>query len=238
MIKFVACCLFYILIAVLPMAAQNQPPVTRVENVTDDYFGQVENVTDDYFGQKVADPYQWMENVKSDETREWMKAQAVYADAYLKQLPERRQFLKRLDELTMQQPSVGQLKRFGNYLYYFRRAANDNFGKIMGRGGKTSSAPPQVLFDLDKMSGEAGKSLQVGTYIPSPNGRLVAYSISAGGSEVGETRVMEAATGEDLGVLTGCRILPDSSTRAMKTIRKPGKYMKNVPKFMRFCLIS
>lgn len=52
--------------------AQTAPPTARVENVTDDYFGQ-----------KIVDPYRWMENLKSDETQKCMRAQADYAADYL-----------------------------------------------------------------------------------------------------------------------------------------------------------
>src|SRR5205085_2575982 len=54
---------------------------------------------DDYHGEKVADPYRWMEQLDSSETREWVKAEAQLTDSYLEKLPGRKVLKERLTQL-------------------------------------------------------------------------------------------------------------------------------------------
>ncbi len=87
--------------------AQTAPPKAEVRNVTDDYFGT-----------KIVDPYRWMEDLKSDEMQKWMRGQADYSNAYLKKLPLRDEFFKRLTELGDAGVSVsGATSRGDRYFY-------------------------------------------------------------------------------------------------------------------------
>jgi len=54
---------------------------------------------DDYHGEKVADPYRWMEQLDSPETREWVKAEAKLTDSYLEKVPVRKALKERLTQL-------------------------------------------------------------------------------------------------------------------------------------------
>ena len=47
------------------------------------------DVVDDYHGTKVADPYRWLEDVDSPDTRAWVEAENRVTFAYLEQIPER-----------------------------------------------------------------------------------------------------------------------------------------------------
>ena len=44
---------------------------------------------DDFHGTQVADPFRWMEDLDSDETREWIEGENVQTDAYLNAIPQR-----------------------------------------------------------------------------------------------------------------------------------------------------
>src|SRR5437879_2386390 len=57
------------------------------------------DVVDDYHGTKVADPYRWLEDVDSPDTRAWVEAENRVTFAYLEQIPERERIRKRLTEL-------------------------------------------------------------------------------------------------------------------------------------------
>jgi protease II len=62
-------------------------------------------VVDDYFGTPVADPYRWLEDPNSPETRAWLEAQNAIARAFLERLPARDRIHRRLTELWSRRPN-------------------------------------------------------------------------------------------------------------------------------------
>jgi prolyl oligopeptidase len=165
--------------------AQQGPPKAAVKEVTDTYFGQ-----------KIVDPYRWMEDSKSTETASWMKGQADYARAYLDRLPMRAQLLKRFEELSETGVRVSGVQRAGNYYFYYRLAPGENDRRLYVREGYKGAE--RLLIDPDKLS-SPGKRVSIDSYNPSFDGKYVSYTASAGGSEIGELRVLETATGKDMG---------------------------------------
>jgi prolyl oligopeptidase len=165
--------------------AQDGPPKAPVREVTDTYFGQ-----------KVVDPYRWMEDSKSPEVAAWMKAQAEYARAYLDRLPMRQELLKRLSELSEAGVRVSAVQHLGGMYFYYRLAPGENDRRLYLREGLGGAE--RLLIDPDKLS-SAGKRYSIDSYSPSFDGKYVCYTISVGGSENGEMRVVETATGRDLG---------------------------------------
>jgi prolyl oligopeptidase len=156
----------------------------------------VHEVTDTYFGQKIVDPYRWMEDSKSPETAAWMRAQAAYARAYLDHLPLRTQLLKRFDELSETGVRVTGVQRAANLYFYYRIAPGENDRRLYVRDGFKGTE--RLLIDPDKLS-SPGKRYSIDSYSLSFDGRYVCYTISLGGSENGEMRVVETSTGRDLG---------------------------------------
>ena len=57
-------------------------------------------VTDDYFGTQVADPYRWLEDDNSAETKQWVDAENKITRDYLDKIPFRKDLKKRLTELA------------------------------------------------------------------------------------------------------------------------------------------
>lgn len=181
-----------------PALAQQKPPAAPVRPVTDAYFGQ-----------KITDSYRWMEDLKSDEMQQWMRAQADYSHALLDRLSMRMTLQKRLEGLNAALSRVGRVKRVGNQLYFFRREPTDQTANLMMRGMAPDS-PDRVLIDLNKLSVEQGKSYEIGACIPSPDGKLLAYQRYEGGKESGETRVLDIVTGQDIGDSIGNGASPQS----------------------------
>ena len=68
--------------------AQLQYPVTKTVEQTDDYFGT-----------KVADPYRWLEDDKSAETKEWVTAQNIVTQGYLSKIPYRKNFQDAIEKV-------------------------------------------------------------------------------------------------------------------------------------------
>ena len=57
------------------------------------------NQADDYFGTMIADPYRWLEDDNSDETKAWTKDQNKVTDDYLSTIPYRAAVKKRLEAM-------------------------------------------------------------------------------------------------------------------------------------------
>ena len=165
-------------------SAQNGPPKAPVHEVTDTYFGQ-----------KIVDPYRWMEDSKSAETTTWMKAQADYTRAYLDRLPLRAQLLKRFEDLSETGVLVSGVERAANLYFYYRLAPGENDRRLYVRDGFKGTE--RLLIDPEKLS-SPGKRYSIDSYSPSFDGKYVSYTVSLGGSENGEMRVLETSTGRDL----------------------------------------
>ena len=56
------------------------------------------DIADNYHGVRVADPYRWLENPDSPQTRKWIEAENKLTQSYLSQVPNRDQMKKRLAE--------------------------------------------------------------------------------------------------------------------------------------------
>ena len=177
----------FALVALLGSAtyAQQGPPKAPVHDVTDTYFGQ-----------KIVDPYRWMEDSKNADFVAWMKAQADYTRNHLDRLPMRADLLKRLEELSDTGVRVSGVQRAGGYYFYYRVAPGENDRRLYVREGFKGAE--RLLLDPDKLS-EPGKRYSIDSYNPSFDGKYVSYTISVGGSENGEMRVVETASGKDLG---------------------------------------
>jgi prolyl oligopeptidase len=134
-------------------------------------------------------------------------------------------FLKRLNELSNANVSVSGVRRSGNKYFYLRLAPGENDRKLYVREGL--NGPDRLLVDPEKLSSEA-KRYSIGDYSVSQDGRYVSYSIAAGGSEMGELRIIEVATGRHLGeVIDRVRIgagswLPDNRGFVYNRLQKLG----------------
>src|SRR5471032_1538441 len=80
----------------------------------------VRQVTDTYFGTSVADPYRWMEDLKSPEVQSWMKAQNDFTRDYLSHLPGRDDLIKRVESLDNAATRVGGVGLYGTRYFYFK----------------------------------------------------------------------------------------------------------------------
>ncbi|MBV9489241.1 MAG: S9 family peptidase [Verrucomicrobia bacterium] len=163
-------------------AAEISPyPVTRKDGVADDYHGT-----------KVPDPYRWLEDTDSAETRAWIEKQNDLTFAYLHRLPERDRFKARLHRLL-------DFERFsapdheGDRYFFFRNTGLQNQSVLLTTTNLAEA--PQVLLDPNALSEDGSVALTSTT--PSRDGRLLAYMTSASGSDWGEMHVREVETCQD-----------------------------------------
>lgn len=148
---------------------------------------------DNYHGTSVADPYRWLENPDSPETRAWIQAENALTSSYLAAIPERAAIRARLEQVQNYQRYGSGFKAGGRYFYYMNTGLqSQNVLYVQD----ALNAKPKVLLDPNAMSKEGIVSLS--TVNVSHNGRYVTYSINRAGSDWQEFRIREIDTGKDL----------------------------------------
>ncbi|HIK28904.1 MAG: prolyl oligopeptidase family serine peptidase [Oscillatoriaceae bacterium SKW80] len=153
---------------------------------------KVEQV-DDYHGIKVPDPYRWLENLESEETKAWIEAQNQVTFSFLSEIPAREQIKQRLTKLWDYEKYSIPFKEGNRYFYY----KNDGLQNQSVLYTLTSlDDEPRVLLDPNLLS-EDGTVALTGIAI-SKDGKLLAYGISKSGSDWQEWKVRDIETGEDL----------------------------------------
>ena len=157
---------------------------------------RVAPVTDVYHGVSVEDPYRWLEHGSEAEVRAWSAAQTARTRAYLDGLPYRSQLGARLMALTSQtSPSYSDLKASNGRL--FARYSDPAKQQPMLAVMRPDATEPRVFLDPNALDASGGTAID--WYVPSPDGRRVAVSLSRGGSEDGDLHVFEVETGRDIG---------------------------------------
>ncbi|MDZ7993946.1 MAG: prolyl oligopeptidase family serine peptidase [Nostoc sp. EfeVER01] len=151
------------------------------------------NQADNYHGTLVADPYRWLEDPDSEETRTWIEAQNKVTFGYLSEIPAREKIKQRLTKLWDYE-KYGIPFKEGDRYFYFKNDGLQNQSVLYTL--KTLDDQPQVLLDPNKLS-EDGTVALSGLSI-SENGKLLAYGLSSSGSDWQEWKVRNVETGEDL----------------------------------------
>ena len=148
---------------------------------------------DDYHGTKVADPYRWLEDDNSAETKAWVEAQNKVTFAYLDTIPEREKIKKRLTELWNYEKYSAPSKVGDKYFY----SKNDGLqNQSVFYVTDSVSDKGRVLLDPNTLSKDGTVALS-GTSI-SDDGKTLAYGIAVAGSDWQEWRFRDVATGKDL----------------------------------------
>jgi prolyl oligopeptidase len=147
---------------------------------------------DDYHGEKVADPYRWLEDVDSAETKAWVEAENKLTFGYLEQIPQRAAIKERLTQLWNFERYGVPVKRGGKYFY----TRNDGLqNQAMLYVADTLDGQPRVLLDPNTLLAD-GTAALVG-WEPSEDGKLLAYGIAEAGSDWEIWRVRDVATAKD-----------------------------------------
>ncbi|NEO17207.1 MULTISPECIES: prolyl oligopeptidase family serine peptidase [unclassified Moorena] len=148
---------------------------------------------DDYHGTLVADPYRWLEDPDSEETKAWVEAQNQVTFGYLSEIPTRETLKQRITKLWNYEKYSTPFKKGDRYFYF----KNDGLQNQSVLYTLTSlDAEPTLLLDPNTLS-EDGTVALSGLAI-SKDGKLLAYGLSRSGSDWQEWQVREVETGLDL----------------------------------------
>jgi prolyl oligopeptidase len=151
------------------------------------------DVVDDYFGTKVPDPYRWLEDLDSTDTAAWIAAQNKVTFAYLESLPQREAIRKRLTELWDYRRTGLPVLEAGQ-LWFSQNTGLQRQAPVYRQASFDSK--PALVIDPNLLSPDG--SVAMAQWSPSPDGRLLAYSSAAGGSDIEDIHVRDLATGKDL----------------------------------------
>ncbi|MGB0717463.1 MAG: prolyl oligopeptidase family serine peptidase, partial [Phycisphaerae bacterium] len=148
---------------------------------------------DEYHGVKVPDPYRWLEDLDSADTKKWVDAQNRVTNAYLESIPERGRIRDRLAELWNYQRYSVPWKKGGRYFIYLNDGLQ-NHSVLYTMDSLDGEM--RALLDPNKLSEDGTISLS-GTAV-SEDGKYLAYGLSEDGSDWQSWRVRDIATGKDL----------------------------------------
>ena len=176
-----------LLLATLPLAAQDgsasltYPKAKTVDQV------------DDYHGTKVADPYRWLEDTDSADTKAWVEAENKVTFGYLDKIPYRGAIRDRLLKLWNFERFSAPEKEGTRYFYQHNNGLQNQNVLLVS---ESLNAEPRVLLDPNTLSADGTVAL-AGSAI-SDDGKLMAYGTAASGSDWMEWHVRDVDSGKDL----------------------------------------
>ena len=148
-------------------------------------------------GVEVVDPFRWLEEVKSEDSQAWFRSQDEEARRALAAIPGRAALAERIRSISGAQVTVRNLAMAGGKVFYLKLAPGLDTPVLCVRDGFAGAE--RVLLDPARAAaGQPGAAID--WYRPSPDGRLVAYGVSAGGTGDSTLRVLEVSGARDLGV--------------------------------------
>jgi prolyl oligopeptidase len=177
-------------------------------------------VTEILHGVAITDPYRWLEDQESPQTRAWIEEQTRYAHAYLDSIPGRERIRDRIREL-LDVETYDSLQKVGNRYFFRKRLVGQEQPCICFREGRDGS--DQVLVN-PKLRG-TGPYTAVRPVRISPDGRFLLYEVKQGGERTGTFELLDIEIRTSLpdclprGYLRGFAFAPDS--RAFYYVHEP-----------------
>ncbi|MCR5660926.1 MAG: S9 family peptidase, partial [bacterium] len=144
-------------------------------------------------GKTVADPYRWMENIDSPETKAWIKAENEVTEKYMSKLPERKSIRARLDQLSNYE-KYGCPWREGGRWFYFHNSGLQNQSVLYTMDSLDGS--PRVLLDPNTFTKDGTAALS--SIAVSPDGKYLSYGVADAGSDWNTWHVLDIETGKKL----------------------------------------
>ena len=196
----------------LLQASALRPPVARMAPVSDVLWGK-----------SITDPYRWMENPGDPDWLPFLRGQASYARQTLDALPMRAKLLKRISALSGSIAQATYPKIAGEMSFVQKREANALTYRIVAidsAGRETVLADPADFAKVDA-------SASIDWWLPSPDGKYLAFGVSLAGTEAAVGHVVDVTTGKRLDDALsmfpmqqhlGCRIAAVSSTTALPVV--------------------
>lgn len=183
-----------ILSVIVALFACNSTQKRQMISVTYPQTKKVDTV-DTYFGTPVNDPYRWLEDDMSDETKAWVDSQNKVTFGYLEQIPFRGKIKERLEKLWNYEKVSSPFKK-GDFYYFYKNDGLQN-QYVLYRKKEVNSKEAEIFIDPNKFSADGTVSLAGISF--TKDGSLAAYQISEGGSDWRKVIVIKTDTKEIVG---------------------------------------
>jgi prolyl oligopeptidase len=166
------------------------PPETRTVNVVDTLHGE-----------ELPDPYRWLEELGSEENREWVAAQNVWAESVVPQGPLRTSIEEWLARF-MDSPEIGSHRHGGDYEYFSMRRPGEELPVVYRRPAQEQEEDVDLARDyevvLDPHGASPGNTTRYEILAVSPDGRYLLYAERDGGMDEVRIHIRDTEAGEDL----------------------------------------
>lgn len=150
----------------------------------------------EYFGTRVVDDYEWMESADLPEVKAWNDVEKDLARRYFEALPDRARVHQRLEQLyTKSSADYLALHHVVGTLFILEQAPPKQQPILVTRNEAADATSERVVLDPNVLD-PSGKTT-IDFFVPSPNGKLVAVSLSKNGSESGDLHVFDVASGKE-----------------------------------------
>lgn len=146
-------------------------------------------INDNYFGTNVKDPYRWLENDTSAETKAWVEAENKVTFSYLEKIPYRSKIKQRITELNNYPKYSAPFKLADNYFFYKNDGLQNQSVLYIQKG---LEGTPEVFIDPNTFSKDGTVAMNLAG--ASNDKKYMAYSLSKSGSDWVEIYVMDIAT--------------------------------------------
>jgi prolyl oligopeptidase len=154
-------------------------------------------VSDTYHGVTVKDSYRWLEDSSDPRVLRWSAAQNQRARTYLDGLPYRQAIYDRLyRQISATSPSYHSLYAAGGKVFALYNQPPKNQPMIAVLGADIDPARARVVVDPNTLNVKG--TTAVDWYVPSPDGALLAVSMSDNGSEDGSVHIFEVGSGKQV----------------------------------------
>jgi prolyl oligopeptidase len=153
-------------------------------------------VTKNYHGVRVTDDYEWLENARDPAVRQWIGAENRHTRSVLDQSPALPALRSRLTDLVNASSiDYFSLTYCGGKLFALKQQPPKEQPSLVTLTSPDDPNSAHLILDPTQLS---DKGTTIDFYVPSPDGRLVAISLSQGGSEAGTVHVYDVASGKPL----------------------------------------
>jgi prolyl oligopeptidase len=155
-------------------------------------------VTDTLHGVEVSDPYRWLEDSQSPDVKAWSEAQGAAARAYLDGLPDAREIREQVKAIVLARSPTwfGLVERSGA-LFAMKSDPARQQPVLVWLASTGDPAKERLLLDPGVL--DPSGSTTIDWFVPSPDGKKVAVSLSRGGTESGDAHIFDVASMKPIG---------------------------------------